>query len=89
MEENNNQQNENNQNNNGKKGPDKSFVFMLVVAIGLTLLFYSVYTRYQDGQREEISYSQFLDMLDEGVVDEVKIYSSRIEVTPKKNQSRI
>ena len=40
MEENNNQQNENNQNNNGKKGPDKSFVFMLVVAIGLTLLFY-------------------------------------------------
>ena len=88
MEENNNQQNENNQNNNGKKGPDKSFVFMLVVAIGLTLLFYSVYTRYQDGQREEISYSQFLDMLDEGVVDEVKIYSSRIEVTPKKNSEK-
>lgn len=84
MEENNNQQNENNQNNNGRKGPDKSFVFMLVVAIGLTLLFYSVYTRYQAGQREEISYSQFLDLLDEGVVDEVRIYSSRIEVTPKK-----
>ena len=84
MEENNNQQNENNQNNNGRKGPDKSFVFMLVVAIGLTLLFYSVYTRYQAGQREEISYSQFLDLLDEGVVDEVKIYSSRIEMTPKK-----
>ena len=88
MEENNNQQNENNQNNNGKKGPDKSFVFMLVVAIGLTLLFYSVYTRYQAGQREEISYSQFLDMLDEGVVDEVKIYSARIEVTPKKNTDK-
>jgi len=84
LEENHNQQNENNQNNNGKKGPDKSFVFMLVVAIGLTLLFYSVYTRYQAGQREEISYSQFLDLLDEGVVDEVKIYSSRIEMTPKK-----
>lgn len=84
MEENYNQQNDNNQNNKGKKGPDKSFVFMLVVAIGLTLLFYSVYTRYQAGQREEISYSQFLDLLDEGVVDEVKIYSSQIEMTPKK-----
>ncbi|MDE6434773.1 MAG: ATP-dependent zinc metalloprotease FtsH [Lachnospiraceae bacterium] len=57
---------------------------MLVVAIGLTLLFYGVYTRYQAGQREEISYSQFLDLLDEGVVDEVRIYSSQIEMTPKK-----
>ncbi|MCM1179519.1 MAG: ATP-dependent zinc metalloprotease FtsH [Clostridium sp.] len=57
---------------------------MLVVAIGLTLLFYGVYTRYQAGQREEISYSQFLDLLEEGVVDEVKIYSSQIEMTPKK-----
>ncbi len=84
MEENRNQQNENNQNNTGKKGPDKNFVFMLVVAIGLTLLFYGVYTRYQAGQREEISYSQFLDLLDEGVVDEVRIYSSQIEMTPKK-----
>lgn len=84
MEENRNQQNENNQNDKGKKGPDKNFIFMLVVAIGLTLLFYGVYTRYQAGQREEISYSQFLDLLEEGVVDEVKIYSSQIEMTPKK-----
>lgn len=84
MEENRNQQNENNQDNRGKNGPDKNFVFMLVVAIGLTLLFYGVYTRYQAGQREEISYSQFLDLLEEGVVDEVRIYSSQIEMTPKK-----
>jgi cell division protease FtsH len=84
LEENNNELNDNNQNDNGKKGPDKSFIFMLVVAIGLTLLFYSVYTRYQAGQKEEISYSQFLDMLEEGTVENVKIYSSTIEVEPKK-----
>jgi cell division protease FtsH len=84
LEDNNNELNDNNQNDNGKKGPDKSFIFMLVVAIGLTLLFYSVYTRYQAGQKEEISYSQFLDMLEEGTVENVKIYSSTIEVEPKK-----
>lgn len=85
MEENRNQNNDNNQNNKNNKNTDRSFLFMLVVAIGLTLLFYGVYTKYKTGQREEISYSQFLDLLDQGLVDEAKIYSSRIEVIPKKD----
>ncbi|MDO5154651.1 MAG: ATP-dependent zinc metalloprotease FtsH [Eubacteriales bacterium] len=63
-------------------------LFMLAIAIGLTLLFYTVYARYQAGQREEISYSQFLTMLDDGVVDEVKIFGSRLEVKAKKNANK-
>ncbi len=81
MEENNKQQ-ENDKNNN-KKSPNRSFIFMLVVSIGLTLLFFYAYTRIQESQREEISYGQFLDMLDEGNVELVKIYGSSIEVTTK------
>lgn len=83
MEENNNQKNNNNQNNNGKKSPNRSFIFMIIVSVGLTLLFFYVYSRYQAGQREEISYSQFLDMLDDGSIKTVKIYSSTIEVVPE------
>ena len=79
MEEN----NKNNQNNNGKKSPNRSFIFMLVVSIGLTLLFFYAFSRIQESQREEISYGQFLDMLDEGNVKMVKIYGSSIEVTMK------
>lgn len=78
MEENNKQQN-----NNGKKSPNRNIVFMLVVSIGLTLLFFYAFSRIQESQREEISYGQFLDMLDEGNVEMVKIYGSSIEVTVK------
>lgn len=87
MEENKNPQNDNNQNgNNNKKTPNRSFLFMLVVSIGLTLLFFYAYSRYQTSQQEEISYSQFLDMLDKGEVEAVKIYGSTIEITPKEKK---
>lgn len=86
MEENNNSNRDNdNKNNKNKKGPERPMIFMLVIAMGLTLLFYRVYTQYQAGQKENISYSQFLNMLDDGLVDEVKVFSSRIEVKPRKN----
>ena len=88
MEENNNQQNENNQNNNGKKSPNRSILFMLCISIGLTLLFYFVYSKYQAGRKVEISYGQFLDMIDEGTVEKVKIYSSTVEITPKKDKDK-
>ena len=86
MEENKNPQNDNNQNNNNKKTPNRSFLFMLVVSIGLTLLFFYAYSRYQASQREEISYSQFLDMLDKGEVESVKIYGSTIDITQKEKK---
>lgn len=82
MEENG-KQNNNDQNNNGKKPQNRSFIFMLVVSIGLTLLFFYAYSRYQTSQQVEISYSQFLDMLDKGEVEKVRIYSSSLEIVPK------
>ncbi|MBO5469885.1 MAG: ATP-dependent zinc metalloprotease FtsH [Lachnospiraceae bacterium] len=56
---------------------------MLVISIGLTLLFFYAYSRYQTSQQVEISYSQFLDMLDKGEVEKVRIYSSSLEIVPK------
>ncbi|MBQ5677041.1 MAG: ATP-dependent zinc metalloprotease FtsH [Lachnospiraceae bacterium] len=56
---------------------------MLVVSIGMTLLFFYAYSKIQESKRQEISYGQFLDMLDEGNVEMVKIYGSSIEVTTK------
>ncbi|MBQ9984006.1 MAG: ATP-dependent zinc metalloprotease FtsH [Lachnospiraceae bacterium] len=56
---------------------------MLIISIGLTLLFFYTFTRIQESNRKEISYGQFLDMLDEGTVEMVKIYGSSIEVIAK------
>ena len=88
MEENNNRQNDNNQ-NNGRKSPNRNSILILVLSIVLALLFFNVYRRFQAGQREEISYSQFMDMLKEGTIDTVKIYSSTIEVIPKEKDGKL
>lgn len=77
---------ENNNKNNGKKSPNKNLVFMLIISVCMTLLFFYTYTKYQDGQKEEISYSEFLNMIEEGKAEQVKIYSSVIEVIPKKEK---
>jgi len=83
--DNNNMNNNENQNDN-KKSPNRSFLFMLVVSVCLTLLFFYAYSKYQTSQQIEISYSDFLDMIEEGTVKEVKIYSSSIEVIPKSDK---
>ena len=87
LEENHNQQNSNDDNNNkNKKNSNKTFLVILCISIGLTLLFYTVYSKYQSGQQEEISYSEFLTMIDKGEVEQVNIYSSTLEVIPKKDK---
>ncbi len=82
MEDNNKQQN-NKQNDNNKKSPNRSFIFMLILSVGLTLLFFYAYTRIQESRKEEISYGQFLDMLNNGEAEMVRIYGSTIEVEPR------
>ncbi len=83
MDNNNMQNNENRNSNNNGRNSNRNFIFMLVVSICLTLLFFYAYSRYQTSQKIEISYSDFLNMIDEGTAKEVKIYSSTIEITPK------
>lgn len=83
MENNNMQNNENRNGNNNGKSPNRNFVFMLMVSVCLALLFFYAYSRYQTSQQIEISYSDFLNMIEEGTAKEVKIYSSTIEIIPK------
>lgn len=82
MEENN---KNNNSNNNNQKTPNRNFMFMLIMSVIMTLLFFWAYNNFKGSKVEELSYGQFLDMLEDDQVEEVKIYSSTLEVTPKKN----
>ena len=81
----NNQNNGNNQNNNdnnnNKKKPSATLIILLL-SIVLTLVFWQAYSRFKAAGQEEIAYSEFLTMLEEGKVGDVEIYSNEIIFKP-------
>jgi len=84
-----------NQNNNGDLGnnrnPRRSNVLMFVMAALVTLLIVSYFMRLVNGSTtQEISYNQFIDMVQNGEVTEVQISDDRITIIPKvENQSSV
>lgn len=90
--ENNNQPN-NNQNNNqngnqnqgGGNGPQKKqSLFMLLIAVLLTLMGMSLFMNLMSGSNEEISYTEFKEMVEADEIESVLITDTEIQITPKK-----
>ena len=78
-------------NNNGKDPRKQSIIIMIAAAV-LSLLCISYFTRAVSGATTvEIPYNQFIEMVENGKVESVKIESSQIEITPvsdkKKNEN--
>lgn len=71
----------NNNNNNNKKKPSAT-ILILILSIGLTLIFWQSYTRFKEAGQEKVSYDEFLAMLDEDKVQNVKIYNDKITFEP-------
>ncbi len=82
-QDNNKNNSDNNSNNSGnnKKKPSAT-LFILILSLILTLIFWKVYDRISSAGQEKISYSEFLKMLDEGNVANVKIYNNEIKFEP-------
>ena len=86
------QNNGGNGNNNGnggnnQKGPQKrqSFMLLLVAAL-ITLLSMSfLMNSVSNSSSKEITYDEFLQMVEDGKVDSVLIKSDKLEITPKQN----
>ncbi len=80
MENNNNQDN-----NNGKMSPNGQTILVLVVAAVITLM---VITLMRDmvtkNSTEELSYTQYVEMVEDGKVEAVLIGNSEITIYPKK-----
>ena len=79
-------------NNNPNKDPNKkknmkSMLMTLLICLGLTLLFTSVMNRYKNVEQKEISYSEFIEMLDKGEVDNVTITETKILIEPKEQEN--
>ncbi len=75
-----------NRNNAGgeNNGPRRQSVFMIILAALVTLLMVSYFMHVFNGSAsQEISYNEFISMLEAGEIESVSIGSDRIEITPK------
>ena len=73
---------------NNSNSPKKQSLFFLLIACLVTLLFMSYFMKAVNGATsQEISYDQFVKMLDSDMVQSVYINSDKIEITPKTKES--
>ena len=76
------------QKNNNQSGGDNNksafqrYLLLIIAAVVFTLLLNSVVTRLQAAKYEEITYNQFLSMVDSGEIAEVVFKTDRIDILP-------
>ena len=90
----NNKNNQNGGNNNNGGGPRNNrngqMVMMFVLITLVALLFMSLISKWQTQMTaREISYTEFLQMVDEGKVESVVLSSQQIDITPKKSADEV
>ena len=86
----NNSQNNNNMGNNFGRGQNrKSIVLCLIVALGIFLVFSLMNRQVEKARDKEISYDQFLQLLDDGQVESVTLTSDQIKIVPKKQSNSL
>ncbi|MBD5395699.1 MAG: ATP-dependent zinc metalloprotease FtsH [Lachnospiraceae bacterium] len=85
----------NNDSGNGGNGtgsgdgrdPKKQSVILFLVAALITLLLMSSFMKMMSGETEkEISYNEFIQMLEEGQIESVEIASDRVNIMPQKEE---
>lgn len=84
--QNNNNQNNRNQNNNRNNKQGLSFV--ILVTLVTTVMVMALFQFQGMGDDNEISYDEFLKMVDDKKVEEVVIHSTRIVITQKKEKGQ-
>ena len=82
--------NNSNNNNNKKK---KSNMYFIIICIAASLIAFMLISfmnkKLQESSREEITYSRFLEMIDNGEVAAVKFSANVIYIAPKKKDGSI
>ena len=80
-----NNNNNSNNNNNKKKNENTRFIIICVIATLFTIMFITfLNNKIQEGSRVEITYSKFLEMIDNNEIKAVKVSSNKIYIVPKK-----
>ena len=72
-----------NQQGDGGRSPIKKYLPIIVLALIFTLLINSVTSTLSQAHKKEITYTEFLNMVDKGEVSEVQFTSDRIVITTR------
>ena len=83
---------ENNNNNNpdpNKSQNRRSMIICLIVALGTFLIFSFMNKQIEKASNKEISYDEFIRMLDNNQVKSVVISSDRIKITPVSQEGNV
>lgn len=77
--------NNNSNNNNKKKNENTRFIIICVIATLFTIMLITfLNNKIQESSRVEITYSKFLEMIDNNEIKAVKVSSNKIYIVPKK-----
>ncbi len=79
----------NNNDDQKKKQNRRSIIICLMVALGMFLVFSFMNRQVKNATHKEITYDQFLKMLDDGQVNSVELTSSQINITPKNSSDSL
>lgn len=80
--------NNNNKNNKNNKGNKQGWILVVITTLITTFLVVGMLQLSQDVTTKEISYSEFLKMVDDGEIEKVVIESERYAITPKKEEEQ-
>ena len=90
MDNNLNNSNGNNNTNNQQKNQNRrSIIICLLVALGLFFIFSFMNKQIERATNQEITYDQFLKMLDDGEIDSVVLDSSQLKIVPKSQEGSL
>lgn len=83
-----NQNNKNKNNPNNNKDNKQGFSFIILVTLITMILVMALFQFQGTGEGNEITYDEFIKMVDDGKVDEVQIQSDRIVIKEKKEDGQ-
>ncbi|MGN0422752.1 MAG: ATP-dependent zinc metalloprotease FtsH [Lachnospiraceae bacterium] len=83
-----NQNNKNKNNSNNNKDNKQGFSFIILVTLITMILVMALFQFQGTGEGNEITYDEFIKMVDDGKVDEVQIQSDRIVIKEKKEDGQ-
>ena len=81
--------NKKNSDDGGKNGKNRNVIVLLAISVVLTLLCWRAYDKISNGTKKEIPYSGFIEMLQNGEVDNAEIYSKKIRFTSKDEDGNV
>lgn len=80
--------NQNNKNGNDNRGKKQGWLLVIVSTLLTGFIVLGMLQFSQDATKKEISYSEFLEMIDKGEVEEVVFESQQYTIIPKKEKEK-